>query len=47
MLSVLIGIMEVYPEINKFVDDNGLNQKGIMEIYDVPAEKIIYIMNKQ
>ncbi|SKC62929.1 hypothetical protein [Maledivibacter halophilus] len=43
--SVFIGIMKVYPEINKFVEKNGLNQKEIMEVYDVPAKKIIYIMN--
>ena len=44
-LSVFIGIMKVYPEINKFVEKNGLKQKEIMEVYDVPAKKIIYIMN--
>ena len=38
--------MKVYPEINKFVEKNGLKQKEIMEVYDVPAKKIIYIMNK-
>lgn len=46
-LSILIGIMKVYPEINKFVEKNGFKQKEIMEVYDVPAKKIIYIMNKQ
>lgn len=45
--SVFVGIMKVYPEINKFVEKNGLKQKEIMEIYDVPAKKIIYIMDKQ
>lgn len=43
-LSTFIGIMKVYPEINKFVEANRLKQKEIMEIYDVPAKKIIYIM---
>ncbi|QZY53781.1 GyrI-like domain-containing protein [Crassaminicella profunda] len=43
--SVFIGIMKVYPEINKFVEKNGLKQKEIMEVYDVLAKKIIYIMN--
>ncbi len=45
--SVFIGIMKVYPKINKFVEKNGLKQGEIMEVYDVPAKKIIYIMNKQ
>ncbi len=46
-LSVFIGIMKVYPEMNKFIEENKLEQKEIMEIYDVPAKNIIYIMNKQ
>ncbi|MGF7056920.1 hypothetical protein [Brassicibacter mesophilus] len=45
--SVIVGIMKVHPEINKFVEKNELNQKELMEIYDIPAKKIIYIMNKQ
>lgn len=46
MFSTIIGVMKVYPEINKYAEKNGLNQKEMMEVYDVPAKKIIYIMNK-
>jgi DNA gyrase inhibitor GyrI len=42
-LSVMFGIMKVYPALNKFVKNNGYNQEGaIMEIYDTPGKKIIY-----
>ncbi|MGQ1889982.1 GyrI-like domain-containing protein [Thermophagus sp. OGC60D27] len=42
-LSVILGIMKVYPSIEKFVKDKGYNNVGaVMEIYDVPNKKIIY-----
>jgi len=42
-LSVMMGIFKVYPAINKFVEARGLNEEGtVMEIYDVPNNKIIY-----
>jgi len=42
-LSVFVGIMRVYPAINKYIKEKGYSEEGsIMEIYDVPKKKIIY-----
>ena len=42
-LSIIFGIMKVYPSIEKFVKEKGYNNDGaVMEIYDVPNKKIIY-----
>lgn len=42
-LSILFGLMKVYPAIEKFVEENGCLKEGpIMEIYDVPNKKIVY-----
>lgn len=42
-LSIMIGIYKAYPLINKFVKDKSLPYGVCMEIYDVPAKKILYI----
>ena len=42
-LSILCGILKVYPAIEKFVEEKHYKKEGaIMEIYDVPNNKIIY-----
>ncbi|MEK6155321.1 GyrI-like domain-containing protein [Flavobacteriaceae bacterium 3-367] len=42
-MSVILGVMKVYPAMDKFVKEKGYNEKGaIMEIYDVPNKKIVY-----
>jgi len=42
-LSVIFGIMKVYPALNKYVKEKGYDEEGaIMEIYDTPGKKIIY-----
>lgn len=42
-LSILFGLMKVYPAIEKFVKENHYKQEGfVMEIYDVPNKKIVY-----
>ncbi|GHV83198.1 hypothetical protein AGMMS50212_05380 [Spirochaetia bacterium] len=41
-VSVLFGIMRVYPAIDKFCKTNNYKDAPIMEIYDVPNKKIIY-----
>ena len=42
-LSILFGIMKVYPAMDKFVETNGYKKEGaVMEIYDVPNKKIVY-----
>ncbi|MFW6222251.1 MAG: hypothetical protein ACOC3T_01430, partial [Bacteroidota bacterium] len=42
-LSIIFGIMKVYPSIEKFVKKKGYSNDGaVMEIYDVPNKKILY-----
>ncbi len=42
-MSVMMGIMKVYPAMNRFVKENGFDEDGwVMEIYDIPGKKIVY-----
>lgn len=42
-VSILFGIMKVYPSIEKFVEGNGYKNEGsVMEIYDAPNKKSVY-----
>ena len=42
-LSVMFGIMKVYPAMNKYDKENGFDEEGaIMEIYDTPRKMIFY-----
>lgn len=42
-LSVVVGVMKVYPEMNKFIKEKGYSEQGaVMEIYDTPSKKIVY-----
>ena len=42
-ISVILGVMKVYPTISKYLKERELPQNGsVMEIYDVPGKKIIY-----
>ncbi len=42
-LSIFMGIMKVYPALNRYIRENNLSEDGfVMEIYDVPGKKIIY-----
>ena len=42
-LSIMMGIMKVYPAMNRFVRENGFDEDGwVMEIYDMPGKKIVY-----
>ena len=41
-LSVLFGIMKVYPALEKFNKEHGYIESPITEIYDVPNKKITY-----
>ena len=43
-LSIMMGIMKVYPEINKTIDSLGIKSKPIMEIYNIPEKMIHYFM---
>lgn len=42
-MSIMIGLVKVYPQIDKYIKEHGISDKGaIMEIYDIPNKKIIY-----
>jgi hypothetical protein len=41
-ISVIIGIIKVYPAFNDYVAANGYKDGPVMEIYDMPNKKIIY-----
>ena len=42
-MSIIIGIMKVYPALNRYISEHNLSEEGyVMEIYDVPGKKIIY-----
>ncbi len=42
-MSIMMGIMKVYPAMNRFVRENGFDEEGwVMEIYDIPGKKIVY-----
>ncbi len=42
-MSIILGIMRVYPALNRYIRENNLSEEGfVMEIYDVPGKKIIY-----
>jgi len=42
-MSVIFGIMKVYPELNKRRTDVNGENLPVFEIYDVPSKKIIYV----
>jgi len=42
-ISIMMGIMKVYPAMNRFVSEKGFDEDGwVMEIYDIPGKKIVY-----
>jgi len=42
-LSVLVGLMKIYPAMNRFIEENQYSNTGaVTEIYDMPNNKIIY-----
>lgn len=43
-LSIIIGIMKVYPALNQYVIQKKYQQKEVMEVYDMQGKKIEYIM---
>lgn len=42
-ISIIIGIFKVYPELDKYIKDNGLEGAPIMEMYDMENKVIEYI----
>ncbi len=43
-LSIMLGIMKVYPALGAAAKASGGEQGAVIEIYDVPAKKIRYIV---
>ncbi len=41
-VSYMVGIMKVYPAMNKYAEAHGLKESPITEIYDIPNKRIIY-----
>lgn len=41
-MSILMGIMKVYPALSTYCEKNGYKESPVIEIYDVPNGKIIY-----
>lgn len=41
-LSVMLGLMKVYPALDKYAKAHQYAASPIMEIYDIPNKKIIY-----
>lgn len=43
MLSIILGLIKVYPALNIFAQQNGFDVNSpIMEVYDVPGKRIEY-----
>ena len=45
-MSILAGMIRVYPALTTYVEENNIPQSEIMELYDVPAKKVLYIKKK-
>jgi hypothetical protein len=43
-MSIMLGIMKVYPAIGAALNSSGGTQGAMIELYDVPAKKIRYIV---
>lgn len=43
-MSILAGVLRVYPQITKYVADHKYQTKEMIEIYDMPNGKIFYLM---
>lgn len=41
-MSIILGIMKVYPALNKYCEENGFKDSPVTEIYDVLNKKIVY-----
>lgn len=41
-ISVIMGIMKVYPALNKYFQQQNITRVPIMEVYDIPGKKIKY-----
>ncbi|MDU1889443.1 MAG: GyrI-like domain-containing protein [Dysgonomonas sp.] len=43
VMSIMVGIIKVYPAMNNYIEKNGYKNEGaVTEIYDTPTKTIIY-----
>ena len=42
-LSIVIGVMKVYPKLNEYIQERKYDQNPIMELYDQPNKRTEYI----
>lgn len=42
-ISIMLGIMKVYPGLTKYFEKNNLKMGKVIEIYDFPNKKITYL----
>jgi len=42
-LSIIIGVLKVYPKLTEYLSANKLSMVPIIEVYDQPNKKIMYI----
>lgn len=42
-MSVIIGVLKVYPKLNEYIQAKQLRETPIMELYDQPNQRIEYI----
>jgi DNA gyrase inhibitor GyrI len=43
-LSIVFGVMRVYPKLKEYIQSNRIAPKPIMELYDLTNEKITYMV---
>ncbi len=41
-MAIILGIFKVYPKLGRFIKEKGYASCPMLEIYDVPAKKIVY-----
>ncbi|MDR0874503.1 MAG: hypothetical protein LBN27_13735, partial [Prevotellaceae bacterium] len=41
-MSIMVGLMKVYPALAKYIESQNLKDSPIMEIYDVQNKVVIY-----
>jgi hypothetical protein len=42
-MSIMVGVFKVYPKLNAYIEQRGLPQSPIFEIYDQPNQRLTYI----
>jgi len=43
-MSIYVGMFKVYPKLEKYIEQKNLRSREMVEVYDVPNKKILYLM---